>query len=251
MKQLSFSFFRYRASYAPAAFVVMGFQRLLKGRSLRTRTVQLMGCGGRDGFSILPDLKTYVLVSLLSEPAEIEAVRATTLYRVVSKPAVERLHFRLSPLSGHGAWNGRQVLDYSGARQDPHRPFAVLTRARVDPARAKDFWRAVPRVRRFLRAHPGCAYAQGFGEHPLLSLATFSVWEDLNAMRSFAYGDSPHHRTAKAAVHDGWLSESLFARLALLDVGGDVDRYPMLARLAPRQEMPDEGRDGVSMHGGD
>lgn len=250
MKYISFSFFRYRAVYAPAAFVVMGLQRLLKGDSAATRTVKLMGCGGRDGFSILPDLRTYALVSLMSAPTEMEAIRATRFYRLVSRPAVERLHFLLSPASGHGTWDGSAALDYGGGGPDCGRPFAVLTRARVRPSRAKAFWRAVPAVRSWLRGHPGCAYAQGFGEHPLLSLATFSVWEDLDAMRSFAYGDSPHHRTAQAAMHGRWLSESLFARLALLDVGGDVERHPKLARLARRAGVLAEGPDGVAMHGG-
>ncbi|EGV27707.1 spheroidene monooxygenase [Thiorhodococcus drewsii AZ1] len=230
MRHVSFSFFRYRTTHVPSAFVLMGFQGLFKGEEAASGNLKLMGCGGDGGFSLLPDLKTYCLVCLLDDPTRMDAIRDTRLYRWVSRPAVEQLHFQLTPLSGHGTWDGREVFDYAG-NQDPERPFVVLTRARVKASRVLDFWRAVPRVRTDLRDHPGCGYAQGIGEYPLLSLATFSVWGSLDQMRTFAYRDSPHHETVRSARRDQWLSESLFTRLALERIDGDVERYPKLERL--------------------
>lgn len=230
VRHISFIFFRYRARHAPGAFMLMGFQRLFIEQHPSAR-VALMGCGSRDGFSIVPDFLTYCLVCRLDDPGALEDVKRSRLYRLVSGPAIETLHFALVPISGHGTWGGEAPFDYQG-RQDPDRPFVVLTRAQVRPARARDFWRDVPKVRQSLKAHSGCRFAQGFGEHPLLSLATFSVWEGLEPMREFAYRHSPHHRTAQSAMRDHWLSESLFARFAVERIEGDLHHYPALAGLA-------------------
>lgn len=225
-----FSFFRYPLSHAFPGFVLMGFQGFFRDRDLPADALRLLGCGGRDGFSIVPDFNRYCLMSTLAGAQGRERVRRSRLYRAVAGPAIEQIHFVLSPASGHGTWGGDPLFDYSGRRVGP-RPFAVLTRAMVAPARAPAFWRSVPGIRRHLRDAPGCAYHIGFGEHPLLTLATFSVWQDLESMQTFAYRHTPHHRVTQAARQDRWLSESLFVRFEIEDVEGDLDRYPKL-RLA-------------------
>ncbi len=184
-----FSFFRYPASHAVSAFLLMGFQGFFRGKDRPGGIIRLMGCGGQDGFSIVPDFNRYCLMSTLTHPEDFEQVRRTNFYQRVARPSIEQLHFMLEPLSGHGTWDGEAIFDYSNRRVG-HRPFAVLTHATVNLSRAKAFWRGVPDIRRQLRESPDCAYHIGFGEQPLLTLATFSVWEDLDRMQAFAYRDS-------------------------------------------------------------
>lgn len=232
-----FSFFRYPRRHALSAFVLMGFQGLVAGARMPAGQVRLMGCGSRDGFSILPDFNRYCLMSALDDPAEQARLHGNRLYRAVSDPSIEQLHFTLVPASGHGTWDGECVFDYSGERVG-QRPFAVLTHARVTRTRARDFWRSVPAVRQCLRNSGGCAYHIGFGEHPLLTLATFSIWQDLSSMQSFAYRKTAHHQVTKSARGQEWLTESLFARFAIQRVEGDLAQYPRLQRLAEAGLLP-------------
>jgi hypothetical protein len=217
--------------------MLMGFQGLVRDRNLPAGDVRLLGCGGKEGFSIVPDFNRYCLYSALDDPGDEPRLRTTRLWRLVAGPSIEQLHFRLRPASGHGTWDGAEPYEYSG-RKVGERPFAVLTHARVHRSKARAFWRSVPTVREHLHDATGCAYHVGFGEHPLLTLATFSIWTDLTAMRAFAYGESAHRDTNRAARMEGWLSESLFARFEIEHLGGDLAAYPALAALAAAGRIP-------------
>jgi spheroidene monooxygenase len=208
----------------------MGFQRLLRDHDLPPGAVQLLGCGGRDGFSIVPDFRRYCLYHALDDPSAAPRLTRSRLWRWVAGPACEALHFRLRPARGHGTWDGVEPFDYSGEPVG-ERPFVVLTHARVRRRHARAFWRSVPAIRRDLREAAGCAYHIGFGEHPLLTLATFSVWRALPEMRAFAYGNTAHHGAQRGARGEGWLEESLFARFEIEAVRGDLAAYPALAAL--------------------
>jgi hypothetical protein len=230
MSQVAFSFFRYSVRRVPDAFLRMGFQRFLTDRRMPTGLIQLMGCGRGDGFSIVPDLQAYCLMRVLADPSDERRLQQTGFYRAVAQPSIEQLHFTLMPVSGRGTWGGEAIFDYRG-EQPPDRPLVVLTRAQVSPARARACWRSVPEIRRQLRDTPGCRYHIGFGEHPLLTLATFSVWENLARMQEFAYCDTPHHRAGRASRQEHWLSESMFVRFAIDRIEGDLAGYPRLAAL--------------------
>ena len=230
-RSICFSFFRYRPRRAPLSFMLMGFQGLVRDKDMPAGDIRLLGCGGQEGFSIVPDFNRYCLLSALDDPADEPRLRATRLWRLVAGPSIEQLHFRLIPASGHGTWDGAEPFEYSGRRVG-ERPFAVLTHARVNRGKAWSFWRSVPDVRRSILDAQSCAYHIGFGEHPLLTLATFSVWQDLPSMQAFAYRQTPHHRTNKAARAESWLAESLFVRFELERIDGDLTPHPKLQRLA-------------------
>ena len=212
------------------AFILMGFQGWVAGRKVPPGALRLLGCGGGNGFSIVPDLTRYCLMSVLSEPDELIRVRRTRFYRWIARPSIEQLHFVLRPASGHGTWDGDTLFQYSNDRVGG-RPFAVLTRARIAPTRATAFWRSVPEVGRSVRDASGCAYHVGFGEYPLLRLATFSIWRDMQSMQGFAYRHSQHHAVIKNARSGDWMPESMFVRFEIESIQGDVSRYPKLETL--------------------
>lgn len=227
-----FSFFRYPASYSLTAFAFMGFQGLFRDRDRLPDPTRLMGCGSGDGFSILPDFRTYCLMSAVPDEAQLERLRRTRWYRIIARPSMEQLHFVLRPLSGHGTWGGDPMFSYVN-RPVGDAPFAVLTHARVTASSASAFWRSVSGIRAHLEHAEGCRYHIGFGEHPLLELATFSVWDDLERMRAFAYRQTTHHQVSRTARREHWLSESLFVRFAIERIEGDLAHYPELASLPP------------------
>ncbi|EGV16742.1 hypothetical protein [Thiocapsa marina] len=247
MSQVLFSFFRYPMRKIPGALLLMGFQRLLAGRDMPAGVVRLMGCGSGDGFSVVPDLRAYCLMRVLANPNDEARLRRSRFYRAVAESSSDQLHFTLTPLSRRGTWDGEAVFNCRGASSSD-RPLAVLTRARVTPGRALDFWRSVPGIRRQLRDTPGCAYHIGFGEHPLLTLATFSVWDGPASMQGFAYRNTPHHRAGHASRREDWLSESMFVRFALERLEGDLERYPRLAAIMGSRAChpPHRDRSGAS-----
>jgi spheroidene monooxygenase len=226
--RVTFSFFQYPRAYSPVAFVFMGFRRLFIGDDVPAGDFRLMGCGSGDGFSVWPDLRTYCLMSALPDPADDRQLRASGFYRKIARPSQLQLHIQLRPVSGHGRWDGAEPFHYSGESLSDG-PIAVLTHARVRRERVRAFWRSVPGIRRHLEHAPGCRFHIGFGEHPLLTLATFSIWDSLAHIRAFAYQHSPHHQTLQAARREDWLSESIFVRFRVLAVDGDFDAWP--ARL--------------------
>ncbi|MFL9828344.1 hypothetical protein [Rhodoplanes sp. SY1] len=230
--QVLFSFFRYSRNHSFGAFVLMGFQSFVASRSVPMGALRLMTCGSGNGFSIVPDLTRYCLMTVPSQPGDLVRLRTNRLYRWVAGPSIEQLHFLLRPVSGHGTWDGNALFDYSNHRLGD-RPFAVLTRARVAAGRAMAFWRRVPEVSRSLGDIPGCIYHVGFGAHPLLRLATFSVWRDLESMQEFAYRRSRHRAALEEARADDWLPESMFVRFEIESIQGNVERYPRLLALAP------------------
>jgi hypothetical protein len=58
----------------------------------------------------------------------------------------------------------------------------------------------------------GLIFTKGVGEIPLLQMATLSIWENLDALKKFAY-NSPEHREAIKKTHQiDWYKEEMFAR---------------------------------------
>ena len=94
-------------------------------------------------------------------------------------------------------------------------PLAVLTRASIRAHKAVAFWRHAPASQLDLATRPGCLLAMGLGEAPLVRQCTFSLWRDTAAMLAYAHS-GPHRQAIEAAQRNGFFSESLFVRMAVL-----------------------------------
>jgi hypothetical protein len=144
----------------------------------------------------------------------------------------ERWRLGLQPVSSTGSWSGKKPFGAhhaEAAAGTSSSPFAVLTRARLAPARAVAFWRAIPPVAAAVAVAPGLRFARGIGEAPLGLQATFSVWDDPAAAAAFAY-DCPQHRAVvERTPSAGWYAEQLFARFAVIESSGEVDGNDPLA----------------------
>jgi hypothetical protein len=106
---------------------------------------------------------------------------------------------------------------------------AAVTRARLAPARARAFWRAVPPVSADLHGRPGLRLAVGIGEAPVGLQGTFSLWESARMLRAFAYDGAAHAGVVRRTAAEGWYAEELFARFAVLSATGTVDGRDPLA----------------------
>ncbi len=151
---------------------------------------------------------------------------ALTVWRAHARPidAFDRIaaaHVRLTlrPTASRGRWAGREPFTVSPARNDA--PVLVLTRARLRPTKAIQFWRAIKPVAAALSDAKGLLTAFGIGEAPIGFQGTVSVWADSAAVNAFAYRTAEHAAVVEATRKRRWYAEELFARFAVLEVTGD------------------------------
>jgi hypothetical protein len=128
----------------------------------------------------------------------------------------------LRPVASHGTWSGRTPFG-SPKPERSTGPVLALTRARLRPAKALTFWRAVPPVARELATAPGLLARFGIGEAPIGWQGTVSVWRSAADLTAFAYRQPEHRAVIERTPADRWYAEDLFARFAVLDVDGDKD----------------------------
>ena len=177
----------------------------------------LMGTGGGAGFSTRPNLKVWTLLSAWRDGASSLAALDAAPFAARRERAIETMTLFLAPLSSRGAWGGHGFEP--GDDPHPDGPVAALTRASVRARALAPFWRRVPAISDSLVAGSEARLALGMGEVPYLHQVTFSVWDDVAAMRRFASGPA-HGEAARRVYEHGWFSEELFARFRVLGATG-------------------------------
>ena len=102
------------------------------------------------------------------------------------------------PIKAHGAWNGVNPFLVTTPPLSDTTPLAVLTRASIRWQSLWSFWRSAPKAAHALDKARGLLFSCGIGELPFVRQATFSVWENLAAMKAFAYGNANHREAMRA-----------------------------------------------------
>jgi hypothetical protein len=134
--------------------------------------------------------------------------------------AAARATIDLTPLTSRGTWSGRTPFGSPASRKSDGMVLA-LTRARLRPAKALTFWRAVPPVARELADAPGLLARFGVGEAPIGWQGTVSVWRDAADLTRFAYRQPEHRAVIARTPATRWYAEELFARFAVDGITGD------------------------------
>ncbi|MDP9222040.1 MAG: monooxygenase, partial [Actinomycetota bacterium] len=141
------------------------------GRALRSvpglTFARLLGTNNGTTFTARSnDFRHWALVSVWQTTEAAQDFELSTVIRRWTHICEERLRVRLRPLTSRGRWAGREPF---GA-PTPHPvsgPVASITRARIAPRKAVQFWRAVPPVATDLAQAAGVRLAIGVGEAPL------------------------------------------------------------------------------------
>ena len=90
---------------------------------------------------------------------------------------------------------------------------AVITRATIKPSKLFKFWRYVPISQKPIeRGCSGLIYTKGVGEAPVVQMATFSVWENIDALKNYAYNSVEHREAIKKTHQLDWYKEEMFTR---------------------------------------
>jgi hypothetical protein len=59
---------------------------------------------------------------------------------------------------------------------------------------------------------PGLIYTKGIGEAPLIQMATFSLWNNIESLKNFAYHSPEHQVAIKKTRELDWYAEEMFIR---------------------------------------
>ena len=167
---------------------------------------------GGNGFSIFPNFSQYGLLAAWDTEADAHQFFAGhPALDLINRFSSAHWTVYLKTFKAHGEWDGQKPFQVN-LEHDPERPVAVLTRATIRPSKMFHFWKYVPGVSQSMNGFPGHVFSVGIGELPLIQQATFSLWEDSEKMRAYAYAGKRHAEVVKQTRKIGWYKEELFAR---------------------------------------
>ncbi|WKN44075.1 spheroidene monooxygenase [Tunicatimonas pelagia] len=197
---------------------------------------KLLGSGGGNGFSIIPDTSTYALLLVWEDRTFAEAFFKHHPY--CYRGSINTLHqwtVFLEATKVRGTWQQQQPFSVRES-MFPDGPIAVVTRATIHLKKLWSFWKNVPKVSDRLRQHQaGLLFSKGIGEFPLTQQATFSLWKSRDAMVQYAYHSAKHREMIKKTRQLGWYREELFAEFTLTKVRGYWPNVPDLSAYLPDQ----------------
>jgi spheroidene monooxygenase len=227
------SFFRYAGAFNHLwAFSQMGFARLPLARSHEIGFWKLFGSGTGEGFTPVPNPHVSALLTTWSDlDAAREGIETHPVFRRYRDHASEHFSVCLSTLSARGQWDGRQPFDVVPAVETPP-VMAVLTRATVKPRHVVSFWKHTPDIEALVRDQPHLKFKIGLGEVPWFQQVTFSIWDDVEAMKTFAHKSAAHGGAIRHVRREGYFREELYARFRVLHAQGQWDGRNPLAGLA-------------------
>lgn len=208
---VSISFFRYSGKNK-----VWGMRQMRDVRALMRRQEGLaffkpLGTGSGIGYSIWPDFSVYGLLAVWETEVLAKNFMESPVFARFIERTTERYTIFLKPLSSRGSWSGFNA--WSVSPPDSDNPLiAALTRATLKPRFLFRFWRMVPGVSASHKDAPGLVFTRGIGEIPLMEQATFSVWENMESMKAFAY-QSRHAEAIRVTREKDGFREEMFTRL--------------------------------------
>ncbi len=196
------------------AFGQMQFAHSSIGKTTGLKFYKLMGSGRELGFSPLPDWGVYALLAVWeNEEAANTFFKHSEIYHRYKKMSVEQWTVFMKPMQTKGLWSGGNPFT-SSTELNAHNPLiAVITRATIRTNKLIKFWRYVPTSQKPIqRGCEGLIYTKGVGEAPLVQMATFSIWENTEALKKFAYNSPEHQQAIKKTHQHNWYKEEMFAR---------------------------------------
>jgi heme-degrading monooxygenase HmoA len=198
------------------AFTQMGILPLfLKANGLQT--FKLMGSGANDGFGAKPNFGRYALLAIWdNEDFATEFFNGNKAWKSYLQKSTGQKTYFLKNTMAHGAWNGVNPFEKSG-EHDPNEKVAVITRATIKWRHMLRFWRNVPESSNDILRQEGVIFAIGIGEMPLRFQATFSIWENSEFMKKFAYKSKQHTDMITKTKKIGWYKEELFSRFKVVE----------------------------------
>ncbi|MEN0006402.1 MAG: DUF3291 domain-containing protein [Bacteroidota bacterium] len=185
---------------------------------------KLMGSGRGHGFNPLPDWSTYTLLQVWeNEEQASQFLAQSNLMEQYKMHTLRHWSLFMKTVMAKGQWSGQNPFRKSKSLSAEIPYIGVITRATIKPRQLLNFWRYVPNSMKPLYQNPGLLFTKGIGEVPILQMATFSLWQNKEALMQFAYHSKAHRTAIEKTRTLNWYSEELFARFQLYRYEGDWD----------------------------
>lgn len=215
---------KYRKLTIPFAFLGMAILRLPLWLNRRCNFWKLMGSGKNAQVDLAPDFKHWAILTTWNSKTEYEEFYkksfAMKWFRLFG---VEHFTILLKPLSSHGKWSDAEPFKTEKTYHNPSDRIAVITRAAIRFGKLKEFKQNINRAAVSMKKAQGFILSAGIGENPFLDQATFSIWENEDCMKNYAYKSFDHSDIIKLTRERKWYSEELFARFAIIEAHGSLN----------------------------
>jgi hypothetical protein len=179
-----------------------------------------LGTGGGKGFSLWPDFSTYAFMGVWEHKNDYENfISQNPVFSQYQKRATTQRDLILTSVKSHGKWSGINPFQKSEttiSEEASTKKAVVITRATLNWSRLISFWRSVPAASKAIENARGIQYYKGIGEWPFIQQATISIWDDFDAVNSFAYKGKDHANIVKKTRQKKWYKEDLFSRFYLV-----------------------------------
>lgn len=232
----TFTLYRYPAYFASFSLLAMALFRIPVALNKRISFWKLMGTGKNGAFTTSPDWRQWAIMAVhkadhdvVHTPNPIKSVFGSLIYGWLRLFRCETWTVFLSPVSGHGSWDGNVLFANANIELPGHEPIVVLTRATIRFSAIRPFWKTVKPVADELKKAEGLNLALGIGELPLARQATLSFWDSSAKMESFAYRSKAHTEAMEKARKFHWFSEELFFRFRITGHSGSINGTDPLA----------------------
>ena len=179
--------------------------------------IKLLGTGSREGFSLIPDFSSYVIItSWKNDHFRKKFIAKNSIINEIINRSSSRVEIKIDPYSFKGSWNGinpfKNDSSYNGGK------ILVITRARVRFNKLINFLLSTSLASKAIRSYNGAEFYKGIGELPIIEQATLSIWKSEQSMIDFSYSDTNHLKIINKARKDKWYSEELFVRSNILSL---------------------------------
>ncbi len=228
---VSLTIVRYPKLLVPFALLAMAIHRLPLAFQKGCTFWKLLGSGHTGTFDLQPDWQQWGLLAVWETQEDFDRFYNKSFIRSWwNLFKTEQWTILCEPLQSHGKWDGNEpfgspnLTNYNG-------PIAVLTRATIRLNKLKNFWSNVDTVAKLMTGAKGYITSFGIGEAPFYRQATFSIWENLDDVKAFAYGSREHAEVIKKTRLENWYSEELFARFKPIATFGIINGTDPLKNL--------------------
>ena len=202
------------------AFKQMGLAPFLLDNVMGLLFFKFLGTGGGNGFSLWPDFSTYAFMGVWEHKNDYDNfILQNPVFSQYQKRATTQRDLILTSVKSHGKWSGINPFQKSETKISEvasTKKAVVITRATLNWSRLISFWRSVPVASKAIENARGILYYKGIGEWPFIQQATISIWDDFDAVNSFAYKGKEHANIVKKTRQKKWYKEDLFSRFYLV-----------------------------------
>lgn len=234
---VSLTIVRYRKAFIPFALMAMAVHRLPIRFQKGCTFWRLLGSGKNGSFDLQPDWQQWGLLACWDNREDFDRFYEhsfiSSWWRFFK---TEQWTILCEPLQSHGKWSNKEPFGNPNI-QDYHGPMAILTRATIRLNRLTDFWANVDQVSELTRKSRGYITSFGIGERPVYKQATFSVWDNLENMKAYAYRSKEHSEVIRKTREEDWYSEELFARFKPIASMGTLNGSDPLKGLINFDEL--------------